>query len=293
MFCTKCGKELGGNQKFCTNCGNPFKSTRNNFSKTQPYSQGIKFSELRRYIPALVLLGIIGWGMYASLDDDAVNTNNQAMTAYDSGDSSQAIPQFEQAYEQATTNETKITTLVNLAYAYQAEGETDKSIEAFKKALTFTSNNSYDYYLISGEIADLENKPNSAYLAFTKANEINPEGFQANNALALLYLDLYDTAPQYLDYKKALFYAQKAYNLNDSQIAKENLALAHYFNENYTQTISLLSSINISNKPMYAYFLGLAYAQTDQVSNAKYYLKQAIAGGMEVPQEVYDYLYNN
>jgi len=63
--------------------------------------------------------------------------------------------------------------------------------------------------------------------------------------------------------------------------------------ENYSQTISLLRSLDLSEQPTYAYYLGLAYAETDDKVNAKIYLRQAIAGGLEVPQEVKDYINSN
>jgi tetratricopeptide (TPR) repeat protein len=150
-----------------------------------------------------------------------------------------------------------------------------------------------DYYLISGEIAELENKPNSALIAYNKAYEKDPEDGQVNNSLALFYLDLYDAHPQYTDYPKALTFALKANQLQSDNISKKNLALAYYFNENYVQTISLLRSVDISKEPDYAYYLGLAYAVTKDTINAKIYLRQAIAGGMKVPQNVYDYINEN
>jgi len=99
-----------------------------------------------------------------------------------------------------------------------------------------------------------------------------------------------DLHPQYVDYKKALTFAQKSYDLSGLQIAKSNLAIAHYFNENYSQTISLLSAIDISKSPIKAYYLGLSYSQVEDSVNAKKYLKMAIAGGLEVPQNVRDYI---
>jgi xylulose-5-phosphate/fructose-6-phosphate phosphoketolase len=99
---------------------------------------------------------------------------------------------------------------------------------------------------------------------------------------------------QYSDYAKALKYAIKANQLSPSEITKQNLAISYYFNDNYKQAISLLTtSANISSQPYLAYWLGLSYAGDDQPTNAKYYLKMAINGGVDVPQEVMDYINNN
>lgn len=299
MFCKNCGTKSDGTKKFCTNCGKEFP----NASKVEPsQAQSTpnftkpKFESswsAGRIIGIIIIVGLIGWGAYSSSDDDSIEKNNDALSAYDSGNSEQAITQFQEASKLAVTNDTKINTLKNLGYALTSEGRIDEAESAFSEALALASQGSFDYYLISGEIADLQNKPNSALLSFNKAFEIGPEEFQVNNSLALFYMDMDDVHPQYVDYKKALTFAQKSYNLSGLEIAKSNLAIAHYFNENYTQAISLLSTIDISKSPIKAYFLGLAYAQVDDLVSAKKYLRQAIAGGLEVPQEVRDYINNN
>jgi len=73
-------------------------------------------------------------------------------------------------------------------------------------------------------------------------------------------------------------------------IATQNLAIAHLFNENYDRTISLLSSQG--SDPHIAYWLGLSYAVKEDEANAKFYFQRAVDGGVDVEQEVYDYLYS-
>ena len=48
-------------------------------------------------------------------------------------------------------------------------------------------------------------------------------------------------------------------NPEKSEIAKQNLAIAYYFNEDFDQTISLLSTSNLTQHPYASYWLGLAY----------------------------------
>ena len=187
-----------------------------------------------------------------------------------------------------------MTTRVNLAYVYSSEGKNDLALNTFKEALTFASEGTVDYYLISGEIALLEGKPNSALVAYNKAYEKDPNGFQINNALNLFYLDIADERPQYSNYPKALTYALKANEVQPSDITKQNLAIAYHLNENYKQAISLFLSVNnISGQPYVAYWLGLAYAGDQQPINAKRYLQIAIDGGVDVPQEVINYMKSN
>lgn len=292
MYCKKCGKQSDDNQKFCIICGTPFFRVQK--INTQPKSSLFKKSsfEIGKIIPAIVLIAFIGWGIYASLDDDSISQNNDALSSFDSGNSDQAITQFQQASQSAVTNETKINTLKNLGYVYATEGLNSKALSTFQKALNLTSNGSVDYYLISGEIALLEYKPNAALLSFNKAYELSPTDFQVNNSLALFYLDLEETAPQYTDYAKALSYAKKAYeyDIEKSEVSKQNLAITYFFNENFAQTISLLLTTNLNQHPYMAYWLGWAYAAQGDELNARLYFQKTIDAGIEIEQEAYDYL---
>ncbi len=298
MFCKHCGIESKDNQKFCTNCGVSFSNTSNNHSYLKLSSITDLLSknfEISKVIPVVVLILFIGWGIYSSLDSSAIDTNNEAQESYDAGgDPNQAISQLQQASQDAVGNSTKLLTKVNLAYVYSSEGKNDLALDTFKEALVFASEGSLDYYLISGEVALLEGKPNAALISYNKAYEKDSTDFQVNNALNLFYLDLEEERPQYENYPKALTYAIKAYETNHSNTVKQNLAIAHYFNNNYKQAISLLSSVsNISSEPYLAYWLGLAYVGDQQPVNAKRYLQIAINGGVDVPQEIIDYMRNN
>lgn len=304
MFCKNCGTKSDGTKKFCTNCGTAFSvatvvpaTASRSVRPPMPKEKWTTGRIIKTVIVVVFVGGLIflkfGLGAINSIDNSAVETNNKALDAYNSGNSEQAIAQFQQASQDAVTNTNKINSLKNLAYAYSTEGKDDLALSTFQKALALASVDSVDYFLISGEIAELENKPNAALIAYNKAYTKDPADFQVNNSLSLFYLDLYDVHPQYTDYAKALSYAQKANQVQNDNISKKNLALAYYFNENYTQTITLLRSVDISREPSYAYYLGLAYAQTNDTVNAKFYLRQAIAGGMTVPQEVKDYINNN
>tara|TARA_B100000745_G_scaffold296660_1_gene242427 strand:- start:8001 stop:8891 length:891 start_codon:yes stop_codon:yes gene_type:complete len=295
MFCKNCGKRSEDSQKFCTSCGTPFSKSAESsepiFSKSSPPKA--KGSPVGKIIGVIVILIVVGLGIYGSLDEESITTNNEGITSFDSGDSEQAIRQFQQASQEAVGTDTKLNTLKNLGYVYSSEGQYEQALQAFREALTYTSEGSFENYLVSGEIALLEGKPNAAQISYNKAYELRPSDFQINNALNLFYLDLEGVAPYYEDYPKALTHAQKAYDVSTSDvknIATQNLAIAHFFNENYDRTISLLSSQG--NDPYIAYWLGWSYAAKEDVANAKFYFQRTIDGGVEVEQEVYDYLYS-
>lgn len=298
MFCKNCGKESVGLKKFCTNCGMAFsnagKINEEAVFPNAPTTPRKSASEIiKKGLGILFVVALVGWGTYNSLNEDVVEKNNDAISNFDAGNSQQAIDQLKDASQNAVSNENKINTLKNLAYVYSAEGKTSLAISSFKEALALTAQDSLDYYLISGEIALFEGKPNAAQIAYNKAYQKDPDDFQVNNALALFYLDLEEIAPDYTDYKKALQYAQRASQLTDLQIAKQNLGIAYFFNENYNQAITVLSRITLDKDTHTAYWIGLSYAGNEDHVNAEFYLRKAIANGVEVPQEVHDYLNSN
>jgi len=296
MYCKNCGKESVGSEKFCTSCGTQFSQASE--SATSHSSSPVsfapkKFFEMGKVIPAIVVIAFIGWGIYASLDDDSITRNNDALSSFESGDSQTAINQLQQASNDAVTSDTKLNTLKNLGYVHSSEGQYEQALQSFREALTYANEGSFDYFLVSGEIALLEGKPNAAQISYNKAYELRPSDFQINNALNLFYLDLSEVAPYYSDYGKALQYAQKAYDVSDDLVkntARQNLGIAHFFNENYDQAISYFSYTDLTKEPYMAYWLGWAYAAKGDAVNARLYFQKALNAGIELEPEAYDYL---
>jgi tetratricopeptide (TPR) repeat protein len=296
MFCRNCGKQSDGTEKFCSSCGHPFshityeQGGQPSYPR-QKWTTGRVLKIIGSIAVVLFVIGLrFGVPVYNPLENQAVETNNNAISAYEAGKSDQAIQQFQEASHSALSTENKINTLKNLAYVYASDLKNDLALNTFHEALALTRDGSYDYYLISGEIALLERKPNAALLAFNKAYELQPNEFQINNSLALFYLDLEEIAPQYANYKRGLQFAQKAYELSPQEMAKQNLAIAYYFNEKYDQTISLLSTSDLHAHPYAAYWLGLAFLVKEDHVQAKFYLRKALAGGAIIPEEIHNYV---
>lgn len=299
MFCKNCGKEVDGSKKFCTGCGTPLagSSTQNAQTTTPPPvrppmpSEPWTTKKALKALAGIVVVGIIiFYKIQNAADSTAVDKNNTALSAVDSGNDTQAISDLQDASSNAATNDTKITTLKNLAYVYETNGKNDQALASFQEALNITSPNSFNYYLISAEIALLQSNPNSAYINFNKALKLEPDNYQVNNSLAIFYMNLDGSSADYEDYGKALTYALKANSLSNSLTAKENLGIAYFWNDQYDQSISLLSPISITQHPYVGFWLGYDYVAKKDVANAKYYFQQAINAGGIPPKIVTDYL---
>jgi tetratricopeptide (TPR) repeat protein len=302
MYCTNCGKKIIETEKFCTNCGKSTSikdSVSNDTDKKMhsPLTSHKKFLSIPKLIGAVVFVVLIVWGIYANSQDDAARqSNDQALVNFSNGNNQLATQQLQNASKTASDSNIKLGALINLAYVYESDGKDNQALVTFKQALQIAQYGTSDYYLVSGEIALLQNDADSAYADFTKANQISPNDYQIINSLGLLYLDLDNSSKKYENYPKALSLLQSAYNLakpDNIEIAKQNLAIAYYFNENYNQTISLLSSENFNNFPYSAYWIGLAYAQNNDQVNARFYLQKAVDLGVPVPQEVTNYINSN
>ncbi|HPL93459.1 MAG TPA: tetratricopeptide repeat protein, partial [bacterium] len=236
---------------------------------------------------------VVGFGIYGNLDSNNIDKNNDAVANMNSGNTEMAIEQLTEAKNSMMDKDNKINTLKNLAYAYYTEGEIDSALQAFNEALALCDKNSFDYYLIAGEIDLLLYDPAGALENFTQAEIINPDDYQLNNTLALFYIDVDEIAPAYVDYQKGLSYAQKAYELDQSEITKQNLAMAYFFTDNFDKTIELLESSDISKHPYAAFWIGLAYAGKEDPAKAIIYFQKALDNGADLPQEILDYMAGN
>jgi len=292
MTCSKCGQKVEDFQKVCNNCGTPVKTVTATASPnpTNNATEKSKSKTSSKIISGIIAVAFLGLGAYNSFEQEGIDQNNDALENFYAGDNQAAIQQLEKAKNNLIGDENKINTLKNLAYVYVTEGQIEQGLKTFEEALALCEKDSFDYYLISGEIALLKPDPATAVLNFEKASAINPDDYQLNNTLALFYIDIEEIAPEYVDYEKGLAYAQKAYEFDQSEITKQNLALAYFFMEDFDQAIALLLTSDLKQHPYAAFWLGLAYLGKEDDTNAVTFFQTALDNGAELPQEVLDYL---
>lgn len=292
MFCIQCGKESEDSHKNCTNCGVQFLSNVESNDSAEEVLSVENGWNIRRIIIIIIIVGSIGFGAYNATTRSAIEKNNEAILSFEDGDTETAINQLNESLEESTTTENKVNALKNLGYIYDTIGMYDDAIKAFNDALKFTEKDGFNYYLISGEIAYIEQKFNIALLNFNKAYKINPKDSQVNSSLSCLYLDPEEISPDYENYPQALFHAKIAHKYDDqkSDGIIQSLAMAYFYNNNYDETISLLTSLDLNKTPNMSYWIGLSYVAKEDPENAKIYFQTAIDNGVELEQEIYDYL---
>lgn len=306
MLCNQCGHVSKFKQSFCPQCGSESVTENTNINKVevdtatqnteapkpseQPTTKKWKFRTLLGFG---VIIFVIITNVIVTLDNSAIDQNNAGVESFNLGDTDTAIKQLRAAADSALDDETKFDTLINLAYVYSQTEQTDNAISTFKEALPFAIPESVNYYTTAGEIATLEKKPMEMEANFQKAYAINPEHVLTNTALAILYLDLDGTAPDYIDYPKALKHAQAAYNKsNQDEIitSTEHLAIAHYFNSNFQETINLLTAPQITQDGFISYWIAWSYASLNDNANAKIYFQKAQDDGLQLEPEAQAYL---
>jgi len=295
MNCKNCGKKIRVGHKFCTNCGNECASGIGGklFFGILKKIRRVFVLRVNSIIPILVIVFLMGNSIYSSLDESSIEKNNSGLSSYDSGNVELSINKLKEAKELALTSDSKMNASLNLAYVYFSEGRAEESLLSFKDALSYTKEGSFYYYLISGEIALAEARPDDAKFNYDQAYKQQPNNFQINNALSLFYLDISRVAPSYHDPAIAIQYAQRVFEFSDigkKNNAIRNLAVARYYNEDFDDVISLLTGADYSGDAHSDYWIGLAYYGKDDDVNAKLYFQKAADGGIELGEEVVEYL---
>lgn len=303
MYCKHCGKEVPNTSKFCTSCGKKIEIPTETV-KGEPQNQDTPIiktkikseseTKFKNVIGTIVGIGIflaIVW--YGSGDDTSISQNNKALESFDSGNTQEAILQIEEAELSAVSNANKINSLINAGYIYLSDEQSTQALTKFREAQNLSKNGSYEYYLVSGEIALLEKKPSVAIYNFEKAYEIDPNNYQAANSLGLLYLGIEDITESYTDYEKALLYLKKAHQYSDLDLSKENLGMAYFFNEDYDTSLSYFFDTDYENDGLMNFWIGLNYLLKEDDLNAKYYFRQAQALGYPLSAEYIQYINSN
>ena len=242
-----------------------------------------------KIIAIVVLIALVFAGYYFSGDRKAVEQSNEGADLREEGNVSGSIEALEQALREAESDVVRLFILINLGTTLASEGEETRALDVFERALPLAEVSSYEYHLVSAEIALLKNDPGNSLSHYLKALEKDPKGAQINTALSFFYLDPGDEFPSYADYDKALRHALIAHEAEPhSNIANQNLGLAYFVSENFDQAIIYLKRGDPGGDPDLAVLIGIAYGNIGDFEQARFYLQEASDGGITEADELLD-----
>lgn len=277
-----------GKNKF----GEPEEPFFHSFNKKSVLARNLDKPFSRVILTILVIALLWGFGYYSSLDDTIINKSNELIESIEGGEDVTG-GKFEKLAEDSYAGENKVELYKNAGYRYMysLDGDDYKAKESFKKALALVDEGTFDYYLISAEIAMTENKARTALFNYEKAYEISPSDFQVNNGLGIFYFGMTSVLEQFTDYQKALKYFKVAYEQNPSNTIKENMAIAYFYLEDYDEALKFFLEIKETSKSFYLdYWVGACYLAKENLDLGQQYLKSAYDNGVEMEQVFIDFI---
>lgn len=178
-----------------------------------------------------------------------------------------------------------LDTLIEKGYVYYNNERYSKALEVFNEALQYAEEQSFEYYLISAEIALLNDNATAALLAYEQAYEIEPRSIDINSNLAYFYSGYEESTLEYLDYEKALFYNLKVYRLLGVENGSEelNVAISYFYLDKPNKVIELLEDFDFEEYPYAAVWIAGAYYYLDNTVEMLRYIEIAEDNGAEVP----------
>lgn len=260
-------------------------------NRSSRFARFLNATTFKFTLAIVIIFALCLVGHFSSLDDEIIAKSNELIDTFNKGGGDVAS-QMENLAESASSTKNKVEMYKNAGYTYSSGMDETKAKDSFKKALELVDESSFDYYLISAEIAVLENKARVALYNYEKAYEMNPNDFQVNNGLGLFYLGITDASEQFTDYNKSLVYFKNIYKPSSTNnILKENMAMAYYFLEDFDSALPLFLEVSESSiDKNLDYWIGLCYLGKEDLVNAKLYLMNAYKGGVDMEQVFIDFI---
>ena len=160
-------------------------------------------------------------------ENEALSKNDEALTAYNSGDYEKAIQIFKEAIKSpqlSLRNKAKIYR--NIANTFFEIGEADSSIHYSQLAANCFKEDSYEFLVNTADIQLISEDIDGAVLNLWKAYTLKPDELEVNNSLGLIYLG--DYGDDFSDPERALDYNLKAFEINKDRVTEDVLA-RNYF----------------------------------------------------------------
>lgn len=211
----------------------------------------------------------------------------QALYYMDTGELDNAEKILKKVIENIGTNDTEILVeeYINLATLYIKNKKNELAKDYYNKAINLLNEGDSLYHSVFANILLLEGDDIGAINSFKKALEIDSNNYQAVSFMGAHTL-LKENASEE-DYKNALKYNKKAYELQKNISTSENLAINYYYLSEYKKAFDLFEYI-LTLQPNHStaqYFIGFIYYINGNYKDANIYLNQAIQLDPELMSE--------
>ena len=227
----------------------------------------------------LLLLSILSLTACENAIDETrtLQVNKEGLDLLNQGKSSQAISKFKQALDVGNpSNETKIAILRNIAICYYENDQIDSSIYFSKQALSLCKKESYEYYINEADIDLLEKRIDRAIKNLKRARRINPEELEVNNVLGLIFIGEY--GDEYVEYERALYYNEKAFQVSSGRPTKTVLARNYYYLKRYEEAEKLFTELHEKHPDLldYQYWVGITKYDNGEIDTATIILEELV-----------------
>lgn len=284
-YCRECGKKkkVDSNNK-CYYCGaDMVKEVVKNVTYPKPPKKKLTVSRfLRNLLIIVIVIFFIFSNIWRTVNNGVIDENNKIIAEHRKTNNADiAIEKLKKLLNKATTKETKELILQNIGNIYSEEGDNYKAIEYYSKSIEYNKKDTYEYYINKANIYESKNNLEEAEKTYLKALAEKPNDYLINNHLSLFY---FKENTIKTDFKKALEYARKSLkysDLVDIKVAKENLAIILYYNEEYDEAIKYFLEVDSIGKFYIKEWLGYSYQILEKYDKAKYYFEKAIEEGAE------------
>ncbi len=242
-------------------------------------------------IPFLAIVILLSWVKSNALYLSRSGLSNlKAIEAMQTGDVVKAEVLFNQT-AQVLKSEKNFTDLAK-AYAnqgilYESTGQPSKASALFEEALTAIPADMAGHYTLQGLLFINQGKAADAINAFGQAVKLDPNDFNANNRLGLIYMGRYGESLK--DANKALAFNKKALALNqDDPAVIQNLALNYFDLNDFKAAFPLLKTLyaGIPENKLTVYYLGVTYYRLGDADAARKLLAPLVKTNPEIMNEV-------
>lgn len=210
-------------------------------------------------------------------DPQAKELNNAGVEFMEQQNYSSALIKFQEALPLHQSDENKSKIYRNMSTVYFNMGKADSSRFYARKAYEVVPEGSYLSLVNKAEFNLMDNEIPEAIRLLEQAVAKYKNGVEGLSNLSLIYSGNFDE--QYIDLKKALELAKKAYKILPSATNEEQIAAIYHQMHDYSHAIKLYSKLMKAypENKLYQFNAGLSLYESGQIDEGLHWMEEAAA----------------